>query len=282
MKSLSPLRYPGGKTKLFPYMNKIIEYNHLNNATYVEPFAGGSGLALALLEQNIVSNIIINDYDYAIYAFWHSILNDKDEFCDRIREIDITVNQWDVQKGIYLNQDNNSLMDIAIATFFLNRTNRSGIINGGMIGGREQKGQYTIDCRFNKENLIKKIEKIYALSDRIQIYNLDVFELINNIIVRMPMNKTFIYFDPPYVNKGHQLYKNFFKFDDHVNLKEHIAQLHHKWLITYDYVDEIATLYKDYSQDIININYSAGTKKIGKELAIFSDNLLLPPSDSDK
>lgn len=278
MQSLSPLRYPGGKTKLFPYMNKIIECNNLYNHTYIEPFAGGCGLAIALLQKNLVNNIIINDYDYAIYSFWYSILNETERFCNHIRQTEITVQQWDIQKDIYLHSNEHSIFDVGFATFFLNRTNRSGIINGGIIGGREQQGKYLIDCRFNKNLLIKKIKSIASMSNRIQVLNLDVFDLIENVIIDMPIDTTFIYFDPPYVKKGQQLYKNFFEFEDHINLKESIAQLRHKWLITYDNVKEIAQLYKNYNQNIININYSAGKNKIGTELSIFSNNLINPPN----
>jgi DNA adenine methylase len=276
MQSPSPLRYPGGKTKLFPYMQKIIEINNLQNTTYIEPFAGGCGLAISLLKNNIVHDIIINDYDYAIYAFWYSILHDTDEFCERIQNININVEQWDAQREVYLNQDQNTLFDVGFSTFFLNRTNRSGIINGGIIGGRNQNGEYTIDCRFNKRNLISKIKEIAGYSGRIRLYNKDVFDLIGDVIVKMPINNTFIYFDPPYVKKGKQLYQNFFDLHDHTNLRDCITNIQQKWLTTYDHTDEIAILYQNYQQDVIDINYSAGTKKIGRELAIFSNDLNMP------
>lgn len=276
MQSPSPLRYPGGKTKLFPYMKLIIEKNKLQNSTYVEPFAGGCGLAISLLQKDLVNDILINDYDYAIYAFWYSILNHTEEFCQRIRQISICIDEWDRQKNIYLNQEENTILDVGFSTFFLNRTNRSGIISGGIIGGREQRSKYTIDCRFNKENLIKRINKIAEQKERIHIANEDVFDLIENTLINMPTENTFVYFDPPYVKKGQQLYKNFFEFNDHVNLRDRITRMNHKWLTTYDHIDEIAILYQDYRQDIIDINYSAGTNKMGRELAIFSNELEMP------
>jgi len=276
MQSPSPLRYPGGKTKLFPYVQKILDVNNLHNTTYVEPFAGGCGLAISLLKNNLVQDIIINDYDYAIYAFWYSVLHDTDQFCERIQNINIDVDQWDIQRKIYLNQGQNTLLNVGFASFFLNRTNRSGIINGGIIGGREQNSEYTIDCRFNKTNLIRKIKEIASYSDRIQLYNKDVFDLIDDVIVQMPISNTFIYFDPPYVKKGKQLYKNFFDLRGHANLRDSITNIGQKWLTTYDHTDEIAILYQNYQQDVIDINYSAGTNKLGRELAIFSNNLNMP------
>ena len=276
MQSPSPLRYPGGKTKLFPYINKIIQQNHLQNSTYVEPFAGGCGLAIALLKNNLVKEIVINDYYYAIYAFWYSVINYTNIFCDRINEIDVTLEQWDIQKDIYNHQDDHTIFEVGFATFFLNRTNRSGIINGGIIGGRAQNGNYLIDCRFNRAVLVSKIREISTYSDFITIMNYDVFDLINDVIINMPINNTFIYFDPPYVKKGKQLYQNYFEFQDHVDLRNSIMNIGHKWLTTYDHTDEIAVLYQQYQQDVININYSAGTNKLGQELAIYSNNLTMP------
>lgn len=276
MQSPSPLRYPGGKTKLFPYIKKIIQENNLKDSIYVEPFAGGCGLAISLLKNRLVHEIVINDYDYAIYAFWYSILNYTDDFCEKIKNIDVSLEQWDIQKNIYNNQDNHTIFDVGFSTFFLNRTNRSGIINGGIIGGRTQTSKYKIDCRFNKTELIRKINEISTYSDFITVMNYDVFDLIYDVISDMPINSTFIYFDPPYVKKGKQLYKNYFEFQDHVDLRNSIMSIKHKWLITYDHTDEIAILYQKYQQDVIDINYSAGINKTGQELAIYSDNVVVP------
>ncbi len=277
MISPSPLRYPGGKTKLYPYLVHILDANPMENITYVEPFAGGCGLALTLLQENKVKHIIINDYDFTIYAFWYSVLNLTDDLCNLIQNTPITINQWDIQKEIYVNHRQYNILDVGFATFFLNRTNRSGIINGGIIGGRQQQGNYLIDCRFNKDTLIRKIKKISTFKDKISLYNFDAIDLINNIIMQLPVENTFIYLDPPYVKKGPQLYINHYKFGDHEYLYNHISgNLKHRWFITYDFTNEISYLYRNYQQNIIDITYSAGTKRIGNELAIFSHNLNMP------
>lgn len=273
--NVSPLRYPGGKTKLYPYIKDIIQYNNLTSSIYIEPFAGGCGLALKLLMNNDVKSIILNDFDYAIYAFWYSILNDPDAFCEKIEGETINLEQWHLHKMIYNNQSEFSLFEVGFSTFFLNRTNRSGILNGGIIGGVEQKGKYTIDCRFNKEILIKKILQIKKYRDKIQLYNLDVVDFIDNVINMK--NNVFTYFDPPYVKKGKQLYKNYFDFNNHDDLKRKIeSNIKTPWLVTYDKHPEIGSLYKAYYQEEISINYSAGTNKRGKEIAIFSNNVKSP------
>ena len=172
MANFSPLRYPGGKGKMYKQTVKILEDNNLIGCTYIEPFAGGSNLALNLLFNGKVKRIVLNDYDLAIYAFWYSILNYAPEFIKMIKKVDITIEEREKQKKIY-ETEKRDLLKLGFATFFLNRTNRSGIIKGGPIGGYQQNSKYLIDCRFNKENLIKRIEKIYENRKNIRIYNQD-------------------------------------------------------------------------------------------------------------
>ena len=54
MQNLSPLRYPGGKSKLADFIGLTIQNLNMPNCTYIEPFAGGSGVALSLLLNGIV------------------------------------------------------------------------------------------------------------------------------------------------------------------------------------------------------------------------------------
>ncbi len=110
-----------------------------------------------------------------------------------------------------------NLLNLGFSTLFLNRTNRSGIIKAGVIGGKEQKGEYKLDCRFNKADIIQKIRYIAAHKNDIVLYNLDTEDLIRNVINNLE-HKSFIFFDPPYYNKGATLYTNFYKHEDHVSL----------------------------------------------------------------
>lgn len=270
----SPLRYPGGKSQLYPFVKKIIECNNLLGETYVEPFAGGAGLALKLLLNDDVKRIIINDYDYAIYAIWYCILNYTDDFCRRIEEIDISVSQWDNQRAIY-NSMTDSIFDLGFAAFYLNRTNRSGIIKGGVIGGRFQNGNYKIDARFSKEKLIQKIRQIACNKDKIILTNMDVFDFLSSGFLHH-YYKTFINFDPPYVIKGSQLYKNSFTKQDHRLLADLISNCHRKWIVTYDICPLVEEIYKNYRCSKININYSASNSGKATEYIFFSDNLNIP------
>ena len=271
----SPLRYPGGKTILYKKIKNILEKNNLTECTYMEPFSGGAGLALKLLMNNDVKRIVINDLDFAIYSFWHNVLYDTDKFCNDIENIKVNLDEWERQKYIYNNQDNYSMYEIGLATFFLNRTNRSGIIKGGAIGGKKQEGKYKIDCRFNKKVLIQKIKEIEKYKNRIKLFNYDANDFIKRVVMRQKNNNYFIYFDPPYIKKGPELYKNHFNLKEHTYLSEGIKEkLSEKnWIVTYDENKLVYSLYENFQIINFDLKYSAGQNKIGNEVMIMSKKL---------
>lgn len=277
----SPLRYPGGKTKIAPLVNAIMEKAGIEKGTYIEPFAGGCGVALALLLSNKVDNVVINDMDTSIYAFWYAILNHTDEFIKLINETQVTIEEWYKQKKIFLKNDVNNLLELGFATFFLNRTNRSGILKAGPIGGYNQTGNYLIDARFNKDNLIKRIERIGQYRDRISLFNLEIKDFIKVVLPKYKSN-AFVYFDPPYYKKGHELYVNFFKSEDHKGLAKVIKRIKIDWMVTYDNVDEVKAIYRDREQKIYDLNYSLANKGKNSEIIVLSRDLWLTPEQQKK
>ena len=271
----SPLRYPGGKTKFYDYVRELLRCNNMLGETYMEPFAGGAGLALKLLLNDDVKRIIINDYDTAIYSFWHSILYETDAFCELINTTPVTTEEWKKQRDIYMNHNGNISLDVGFSTFFLNRKNVSGVIKGGIIGGLEQQGAYKIDARYNGQNLISKILNIAEKREQIVLLNQDAKELLQPQQLRR-YYKTFINLDPPYVKKGVQLYKNAFTDADHRELSELISNCNRKWIVTYDICPLVADLYQDFRSSYLDVTYSVRMSKKAQEYIFFSDNLELP------
>ncbi len=266
MREVTLLRYPGGKAKIYPIVSKIIKQKSLENKIYVEPFAGGFGLGIKLLINSELSSFIINDLDKHIYSFWYSVFNYPNEMIELIENIEITIDEWYKQKEIYENYEKYTLLEVGFSTLFLNRTNFSGILKANPIGGIKQNGKYKLDCRFNKEKIINSIEFISCYKDRVEIYNFDVKDLINFL---KPREKNLFYnFDPPYVDKGKQLYLNSFEINDHNNLKEEIGNIKTEWILTYDNHSLIKTLYKDYNQVELKILYSVYNKRVEKEILI--------------
>ena len=274
-KFYSPLRYPGGKNCIFPFMAELIHENELVGCSYAEPFAGGAGLALHLLMAGFVSEIHLNDFDHSIYSFWNSVLNRGEEFCGWIANVKIDMETWEWAKNVHSNMNNVDDFELAKATFFLNRANVSGIIMGGPIGGPTQKGKYKINARFNREDLIQRIKEISIFKNQIFLYEMDGIEFLKQINRRR--KKYFIYIDPPYVKKGADLYMNFFKKEDHKNLLKQIQKTKKLWLVSYDANDLIINLYKQYNC----LSYSLSqctSNRMGNEILIYPDSIVIESS----
>lgn len=272
--TLTPLRYPGGKTQFYPLIKDLLKNNDLLGHTYIEPFAGGAGLAIKLLVNKDVERIVINDIDPAIYAFWYSVLNHTDDLCSLIEETPVTIAQWKKQKEIY-NNKKSKILEKGFATFFLNRTNVSGVIKGGIIGGWQQTGTYRIDARYTKSTLIKKIRTIGEFRQQIDIFNLDAVKLFDLEKIKM-LKKSFVNFDPPYVSKGAGLYQNSFSEENHADLASMIKKCSKKWVVTYDVHPLITKLYTGFQYGYLDLNYSINQKRRAKEYIFFSDNMIIP------
>lgn len=272
----SPLRYPGGKAKLARFMEFIIKERGYIGGTYIEPFAGGAGIAVELLLKDVVSRIVINDYDKGIWSFWKAILTETERFISEIRTVPLTINEWEKQRDICLNYNKKYSFELGFATFYMNRTNRSGIIKGGVIGGLQQTGKWKIDARFNRESLISRIESIAFRKKDIRLYNQDITTFIEHY-VPFYSEKAMIYFDPPYFKKGKQLYMNFFEFEDHKRIERVIRNsVECDWIVTYDDASEIREIYASYPVMLYDLNYSVSKKCKTSELMIFKSNIPIP------
>lgn len=278
MITLSPLRYPGGKTKLKNYLSELLNVNYING-TYIEPFAGGAGAALDLLFNNHVEEIVINDIDRSIYALWYSILYQSETLCDKILYTPISIDEWYNQKLIQQKKNDCNLLDLGFSTFFLNRTNYSGVINAGFLGGADQSGENKINCRFNKNDLINKIIQISNTAEHIHLYNLDCIEFLKQIGNVYNYDNTLVYLDPPYYKKGKKLYTNFYTHDDHVALANYIVNnLNYPWITSYDNAQEIREIYSSFNLRMHNysISHSAGKMHTGYEIMIYSNDIAIP------
>ncbi len=272
----SPLRYPGGKNKLSAFIAKICIDNNIDGH-YVEPYCGGSAVALFLLLEGFVKKISINDKDRSIYAFWYSVLNYTDQFCNLIQNAELTIKEWRVQQDIQKNKEEEGLLSLGFSTFYLNRTNRSGIINAGVIGGVNQNGNYLIGCRFNKKNLTERVRNIANKKKQIKLYNLDAIKLIKTIEKTKKKENTVFYFDPPYYLKASSLYMNHYESWDHKKVSEKIKSIEGiKWIVSYDNVPEIQSLYSDCFKKEFSFKHSVYEIREGKEVLFLSDNISQP------
>jgi len=272
----SPLRYPGGKSSITPLIKLILSKKDNRTTTYIEPFAGGAGVAINLLLDGVVDKIVINDYDKAIYSFWRALKEQTDGLISLIEDTPVTIEEWYKQKAIYSTSNRKYSLQLGFAAFFLNRTNRSGILNAGPIGGYSQTGLYKMDARYNKAMLVERIQSIAAKKKGIFVYNKEVRSFLTHIVPKF-QEHAFIYFDPPYFMNGKRLYKNFFVENDHVEIARSIVQnVTCDWVMTYDDEARIRCLYSNYAMRNYVLTYSAANKGKGTELIIFKSSGLVP------
>ena len=272
----SPLRYPGGKGKLSKFMAAIIRANGLSDGRYIEPYAGGAGIAWELLITGVVRRVLINDISPHVFAFWTSVLSHTDELCRRIRDVPLSVDEWDRQKEIFRRPEDASTIELGFSCFYLNRTNRSGILNGGLIGGRNQEGKWLMDARFNREGLIRRITKIADCAGRIEVSRADAVEFLGEMSYGFG-EKDLIYVDPPYFAKGRMLYYDAYGPDDHAAVAELLAELKGpRWVVSYDDVDAIRSLYAFAPRLRYTIGYSARSRTRGREVMFFSEGMAMP------
>lgn len=272
----TPLRYPGGKGKLAPYVKRILEANDLVDGVYVEPYAGGAAVAMELLLQEYTRKVYINDISAGVAAFWRSLLDNTDALCAAIVDVRVTMEEWHRQRAIQQDPEGHDDLTLGFATFFMNRTNRSGILAAGVIGGKTQTGKWKIDARFNAPDLISRIHAIARLRNRIEFRQLDAIDFINEIAPKLPA-KSLIYLDPPYYVKGSDLYLHYYEHADHEKIARRVARLRAKnWIVSYDNAPPIHGMYSQFRSIVYSLSYSAHARYKGAEVMFFADSLTIP------
>lgn len=271
MQFLSPLRYPGGKARLGPLLDRVIRSSGLLGCGYVEPYAGGAGAALSLLKNDTVASIHINDACPGVAAFWSSIVEKNVEFCDRVSDVRLDMEEWRRQKAVHELHVEASTFDRGFAAFYLNRTNRSGIISsGGVIGGKNQQGKWKMDARFGRDELIRRIQWIGGYKDRIRVSGQDALDLL---LVLKHAEGCFLYLDPPYYGRAERLYDQWYGHADHVEVFRAICDTIHPWVVSYNDCREIRTLYRGLPSHKLDLRYSAARSYVGAEVVFYSAEL---------
>ncbi|MCB4787048.1 DNA adenine methylase [Delftia sp. Lp-1] len=276
-KLYTPFRYPGGKGQFAPLVAQILHASGLDGGHYLEPYAGGAGVALVLLFDGLVEQVHINDADPAVAIFWRIAVSQPQNLLEMVANEVVNIEAWHhwraVMRGEVLAND----VEKAFATLFMNRTNRSGILKAGVIGGKSQNGPYKLDARFMRDELCGRLERIARYSSFINVYEEDAHALLSRCVTFLP-EKTLIYLDPPYYVKGEGLYRNFYKHEDHLKIANLLANrcFQIPWMVSYDNAKEIREMYSYAKSFTYGLNYSAQRRYTGSEVMFFSERVAAP------
>jgi DNA adenine methylase len=273
-KLYTPLRYPGGKARFAPFIASVMRFNRLDGGHYMEPYAGGGGVALELLFDGVVTDIHINDADPAVYAFWFAATAYPDALIDMVETEPINMDAWMHWRSVMHGTAEATDVERGFATLFMNRTNRSGILKGGVIGGKQQAGTYQLDARFRRDVLVERLRRIGDKTEGIHVHCRDALNLLQHASDLMPA-KSLVYLDPPYYVKGSGLYRNFYKHDDHLAIARLLRQpgFGRCWVVSYDNVEQILKMYAGVRSIEYGLGYTAQRRYTGSEVMLFDPRL---------
>jgi len=274
MPYVSPLRYPGGKSLLAKFVADVLARLPVVQH-YMEPFAGGAAVALRLLYEGSVSSVTIGDSDPAVAAFWRCAVHRSDELIERVTECQVVIGTWHTQYQTLTNPDRTDDLDLGFATFFLNRTNRSGILRARPIGGLRQDGEWRLDCRFNKDDLVQRLRRVAQYAAQIDIFEGDAIDLLARVD-KARRQSTFVYVDPPYLTRSSDLYLDEMSFDGHKQIAQLLRDEFPYWMASYDIDDRVRSeLYPESPILTFALRHCASSNHIGTEQIAFSDACVL-------
>jgi DNA adenine methylase len=282
---LSPLRYPGSKQKLVPYLVELLHHNDVQIDTLVEPFVGGGSVFLHLLMNGLAKNVIIADKDPLIASFWSVVFSEPEALVSYVRRARVTLKSFYRYKRVLKHPGGFGQDQQARACLFLNRTSFSGLLTQkvGPLGGKNQNSPYSIDCRFIRQTLVTRIRALSKFADRVTVLNWDWRKTISyteELLAENGSHKSlFLYLDPPFYRKASDLYPICFQEQDHRDLHGVLRDLPHNWVLSYDNADEIRELYLDGNHQDVNIEmpYSLNSHAQRREKELLITPLKLPP-----
>lgn len=274
----SILRYPGSKARLARFIAQTIVFNGVQNSIFVEPFCGGSSVSIALLEADVVDEIILNDVDPLVASLWKCVFSKKHSkwLAERVLSVPLTLEYWEYQKR--LNPTN--VREMALKCLYLNRTSFSGVLHSsaGPIGGRTQS-KWTVGCRFNREKLSARIIELAKLSHRVKATTSQSW--LSVCKKWSADRRSIFYLDPPFYHKAKRLYRFVFDTKAHNKLHDYLMSFDSPWILSYDNASEIRALYNNSKLNarMIDNTYSAhpmgGNSFIGSEV-LYSNFMIFP------
>jgi DNA adenine methylase len=282
----SPLRYPGGKARMAPWLTDTFEALlwPMDVEIWLEPFGGGAGAALTALASGRVPEAWIVEANPALAAFWTTVMNDGPAMADRVERTVPTLGMFQDSRqtvAAALDGERIDTFKLGLAAFILNRCSRSGMIlpSVGPIGGKAQTGLHTVAARFNAAALADRIRTVHALGDRFKVFAGDGISFLEDLPASGVQDEVFCFVDPPYIGVGNDLYAIGMDDDLHQRLANALNRLTAPWLLTYDAHPQIPQLYPDSQVLEFDIPHTAGSSRVGTEYLVLGPGMGAPETN---
>lgn len=240
---------------------------------YREPFFGGGAIGFEVLKLLPTrASIWINDKDFGVASLWKSVHESPNELIERVQRFTPSVDAF------YRLKEEDGRTDLhpvetGFRKFALHQTSFSGngVMAGGPIGGRGQRSEFNVSCRWNADRHCLEIKRLHALlsrfGNRVRITSGDFDKLIADA-----PEHAFVYADPPYYKAGPQLYKHALSDDDHRRLSSALRSCRGPWVLSYDDHQFIRELYQWADIRSVSLTYTTavaqGQRRKNSELVI--------------
>lgn len=251
-KALTPLRTPGGKSKV---VKKLLAPRFPEfEGDFYEPFIGGGSVALFVAQMYPNKKIYINDLNPKLIGFWRFLQADPNTLVESLHNIRDAFDPDDIEKGKELLQrmsealyegDGNPLK-VAASYYVLNKISFSGMTEHASLSKSAYKKT------FNHKN----IDKILEVSSHTK--NFEISNKHYKDFMTKPQENDFTFLDPPYMIESSNLYgkdgEMHKDFDHHLFLNS-VKDLKGKWMITYNDNEWLREAYKDYNIEVVEYTY---------------------------
>ncbi len=253
------LSYRGGKSLL---ANKIVK-KIPEHTCYCEVFAGAAWLLFSKEESKVE---IINDINKDLTTLYRVIKNHLEEFIRYLKWILVARDEFSRFKA----ENPDTLTDIqrAVRFYYLLRAGY-----GAKVVGQTFNIGPTRPSSFNLLRIEEELSEAHLRLSRVYIENMHYQKLIE----RFDRPETFFYIDPPYYGNENDYGEGIFGREDFARLRDVLAGIQGRFIMSINDVPEIRKLFKDYSIDEVTTSYKMpGAHKQKKVTELLITNYVLP------
>lgn len=274
---ISPLRYPGGKSRIWEHL--AAQYTQaplgeLDAEIWFEPFAGGLGAGLKMLQESIIGELWFCEANRGLGALWGELVANPTALIDTVSSLPerMSLDVYQEALAVLAAPDSYPQLQVAVAALVVNRCSRSGMVTPttGPIGGKQQDGKYRVGDRWNLPRTISTLEKLAPLTRYMRFVGPDGISALAGLPNSGFAEEVFVFADPPYVGAGQRLYQHGLDESGHRALADALHDLDEThWVLAYDEAPLVRELYEGLHIQEYTLHHTANRSKSGAELLIY-------------